>query len=112
MALEQRLRTEAERTGLNISHRDSHELPSRLPNPPDSWTEPYATLATEVGVEANLEAAYAIAGRFLDPVLDGTATGVWESQTGDGLRLISSSELTCLLKLTTCQPVGMPEKPG
>jgi hypothetical protein len=61
--------------------RHRQQLPERLPLAPRGWAVPYRRLAAEVEVEAELEAAVAQAKGFLDPVLDGTATGRWDPMT-------------------------------
>jgi len=57
--------------------RDRRPLPTSRPPPPSAWTEPYAVQAREVDVAADLHAAHTQAARFIDPVLQGTATGRW-----------------------------------
>jgi hypothetical protein len=49
--------------------RNRQPLPRSLPPPPQSWAAPYKRLADSVGVESDLDAAYALAATFLDPVL-------------------------------------------
>ncbi|HEY2201421.1 MAG TPA: hypothetical protein VGH56_06010, partial [Solirubrobacteraceae bacterium] len=49
--------------------RNRQPLPSSLPPPPPSWAAPYKRLADSVGIEPDLDAAYALAAAFLDPVL-------------------------------------------
>lgn len=51
--------------------REAHAVPERLPMPPADWETPYRTLAQEVGIEPRLEAGWAAAAEFLDPVLGG-----------------------------------------
>jgi predicted nucleotidyltransferase component of viral defense system len=75
------LRSALERTFTN---RDRHPLPGSLPPPPPTWAAPYARLAAQVGLDPDLEAAFARAAAFLDPVLDGSAagTGIATAPTG------------------------------
>ncbi len=63
-----------------FSGRRRPPLPSSLPEPPRSWAEPFGRLAAEVGVEAELTAAFSRAAAFLDPVLAGLETGRWDPQ--------------------------------
>ena len=59
--------------------RDRHGLPGALPRPPADWRVPYARMATEVGLAAELARGYALAARFLDPVLSGElGAAFWE----------------------------------
>lgn len=60
--------------------RGQQPLPPNLPSPPENWREPYRRLATEVDVEPELGNAYAEAGAYLDPILAGRTTGVWDPQ--------------------------------
>jgi hypothetical protein len=63
-----------------FGQRAQQAQPSSLPPPPEGWREPYLRLATEVDVEADLDNAFAEAAAFLDPILAGRATGVWDPQ--------------------------------
>jgi len=45
--------------------RDTHPLPSRLPDPPVDWKEPYAALAQELGLSVQtLQDAYAVLNAY------------------------------------------------
>jgi hypothetical protein len=77
-----------------FTQRDRHELPGALPRPPADWRVPYARMALEVGLAAELDRGYERAARLLDPALSGDlGAAVWEpttqswaarsSQTGD-----------------------------
>jgi hypothetical protein len=63
-----------------FAQRGQQPLPASLPSPPDAWREPYRRLAAEVDVEPDLDNAFAEAAAFLDPILAGRATGVWDQQ--------------------------------
>jgi hypothetical protein len=73
------LRDALERT---FSERRQQPLPATLPPPPESWREPYARLASEVAVEADLESAHALAAAFIDPILAEGTAGTWDPQRG------------------------------
>ncbi len=60
--------------------RGTHALPDRLPAPPPRWAAPYGQLAAEVGLDPALAVGYEVAAGLLDPVLDGLAQGVWNSE--------------------------------
>jgi hypothetical protein len=61
-----------------FAHRRSHELPSRLPEPPGSWRSPYSRLADDVGVPRDLGDGFELAARMLDPLLSGEqSSGRW-----------------------------------
>jgi len=65
-----------------FSAKGTHPLPSTLPAPPANWETPFRRLAREVGLENDsLADGAALAHRFLDPVLQEHATGVWDPQT-------------------------------
>ena len=64
---------------VTFRQREQQPLPASLPQPPESWREPYRRLASEVDVEPGLDNAFAEAAAFLDPILAGT-TGVWDPQ--------------------------------
>jgi len=62
-----------------FEHRDRHEVPKRLPEPPAEWATPYAGLAREVDLPPDLAEAFRVASAVLDPVLDGSvADGSWD----------------------------------
>lgn len=62
-----------------FGQRDGHELPGALPRPPLDWRVPYARMALEVGLAAELVRGHELAARLLDPVLSGDlGTAVWE----------------------------------
>jgi len=58
--------------------RARQPLPEALPEPPGDWRRPFGRLATEVGIEADLHAAFQEASEFLNPVLGGAANGRWD----------------------------------
>lgn len=60
-----------------FSRRERQPLPTKLPPPPASWTNPYARAAVDVGLPTDLGIAHADAATFLDPLLAGTTTGRW-----------------------------------
>ncbi len=60
--------------------RNRQPLPPQLPPPPLEWDQPYRRLATEVGVEPDLSAAFSQAAALLDPVLAETRSGHWDPQ--------------------------------
>ncbi len=62
-----------------FSRRDTHVLPAALPPPPADWTEPFRRMATEVGLNPDLEGSYSRAATLLDPVMAGSARGAWDS---------------------------------
>ncbi len=62
-----------------FSVRGTHELPNSFPAPPERWRRPYNQLATDVGLDRDLDAAHHRAALFLDPVLTGEVTdGTWD----------------------------------
>jgi hypothetical protein len=66
-----------------FGHRDQHEVPTRLPEPPAQWATPYGVLAREVELPPSLTNAFAAASAMLDPVLTGTVTdGRWDHGQG------------------------------
>lgn len=69
------LRESLERT---FEHRARQPLPDALPAPPPEWEAPFGRLAADVGLNADLDAAFAQAAGFLDPVLSGRASGRWD----------------------------------
>ena len=59
--------------------RDRLELPRPLPPPPPDWLVPYARMAQEVGLAAELARGYELTAGLLDPVLSGELGGaVWD----------------------------------
>jgi hypothetical protein len=69
-----RLRDEINRT---FARRGTHPVPGELPAPPADWARAYSEEAQAVGIPPTLADAHLIAGSWLDPVLQGTAKGVW-----------------------------------
>lgn len=66
-----------------FERRALQPLPNAIPPPPSSWARPYAVLAREVGIAADVEAGYAVAARLLDPILRSEAGGDWDLESGD-----------------------------
>lgn len=66
-----------------FEQRARQSLPNALPSPPPSWARPFAVLAREVGIVADIEAGHAMAARLLDPVLRSEATGRWDPEAQD-----------------------------
>ncbi|HEY8743021.1 MAG TPA: nucleotidyl transferase AbiEii/AbiGii toxin family protein, partial [Chloroflexota bacterium] len=64
---------------LTFGHTGEHPLPARLPGPPPAWAAPFATLSAETpgAPTADLDAGYAVAARFWDPVLAGDVSGCY-----------------------------------
>lgn len=59
--------------------RRTHELPKELPQPPAVWSGPYKKLAGELNLSwPTIEDAWDAAASFLNHVLKGTATGMWD----------------------------------
>jgi len=52
-----------------FSTRRMQPLPSRIPQQPESWRQPYATLAKGVGIDPDLTVGHAHVAAFLDPLL-------------------------------------------
>jgi hypothetical protein len=69
-----RLRDEITRT---FATRATHPAPERLPAPPADWTRAYAEAAAATGIPTALADAHGLAATWLDPLLQGTADGVW-----------------------------------
>jgi predicted nucleotidyltransferase component of viral defense system len=66
-----------------FKHRAGQPLPDIVPPPPRSWARPYAELAREVGIAADIDAAHAAAAELLDPVLRSDAEGRWDPDARD-----------------------------
>lgn len=59
--------------------RNTHELPTTVPNPPSGWKSPYVRLATEVALAANrIDVGLGIIQRLLGPILEGRDSGYWD----------------------------------
>ena len=63
-----------------FEQRARQPLPNALPSPPPSWGRPYAALAREVGIAADIEAGHTATARLLDPVLKLEAGGHWNPE--------------------------------
>jgi hypothetical protein len=55
-----------------FARRGTHPIPAELPRPPADWSSPFSRLATECGLEENVEEAYAAVTAFLTPILSKT----------------------------------------
>lgn len=62
--------------------RKLQELPEALPPPPSEWKVPYGKLASEVGINPDLDAGHQEAGDFLDEILGGLDEGSWDAIRG------------------------------
>jgi hypothetical protein len=66
-----------------FASRETHTVPRMLPAPPPSWEAPYARMAQEDELRwPDLAALVAAVEAFLNPVLDGSATGTWSPSVG------------------------------
>jgi hypothetical protein len=45
-------------------HRNSHQIPERLPDPPASWKKPYAAMATGCRIDADIDTAVDRVGSY------------------------------------------------
>ncbi|MDX1623114.1 MAG: nucleotidyl transferase AbiEii/AbiGii toxin family protein [Gemmatimonadota bacterium] len=61
--------------------RRTHEPPESLPLPPGDWEKPFARMAEDTRVNAGLDEAYERVAGFLDPLLEGSAEGVWRTDS-------------------------------
>ena len=72
-----RLRAAFEQT---FAFRKTHALPAALPSPPTTWAAPYAAMAREDRLEwATLADVTSAAKTFVDPVLAGGLTAMWNA---------------------------------
>jgi len=65
-----------------FSARATHPVPGELRSPPGPWRTPYAALAREVELDADLEAGFAAVRGLLDPILQGQPVGAWDPAKG------------------------------
>ena len=73
-----RLRAAIDQT---FGFRGTHAVPGSLPAPPDTWEEPYATIAKEDQLRwPTLDEAFEAARAFLDPVLEGLSDSRWDPE--------------------------------
>jgi hypothetical protein len=65
------------RRGLEstFSSRQTHPMPSALPEPPREWRTDYPRVARRFGIEPDVEAAHRQAAKFIDPVLGAPSHG-------------------------------------
>jgi hypothetical protein len=76
MALERRLLTRSQSSGLPLSRLRKHVaferlLPSAFPEPPPDWPARYERLARGLSITTDAHEAHRIVAAFLDPVLSG-----------------------------------------
>lgn len=65
-----------------FAFRGTHPLPGRVPEPPESWQAPYASIAAADGLPwVTLTDALAAVRAFLDPVLAGPLDTTWDPIT-------------------------------
>jgi predicted nucleotidyltransferase component of viral defense system len=63
--------------------RNTHAVPARLPDPPETWSQPYAAMARDDQLAwPTLAEVTAAARRFLDPVLAGDLDATWQPALG------------------------------
>lgn len=64
-----------------FEHRNTHPVPTAIPQPPTSWAMPYARIAHEDGLPwKTIADVFAAVREFLDPVL-AEESGIWEPTT-------------------------------
>lgn len=61
-----------------FARRRTHDVPHRLPEPPPEWSRAMARSLEEASLPQDLGTAFRVVSRFLDPVMSGSATGVWD----------------------------------
>lgn len=59
----------AEAIKLTFERRMTHPVPAKLAPPPSAWDKPFAALAEECGLSADMAAAFAALETYLDSVL-------------------------------------------
>jgi hypothetical protein len=67
-----------------FNKRSSQQVPTSLPTPPTEWISPYRQLAIDTGLDPDITVGYAIAARFLEPVLSQEIPGAscWALELG------------------------------
>lgn len=65
--------------------RGLQRLPIELPPPPDDWHLAYRKLAVAVGVDPAMDAGHAAAAAFLNPILGGRGSGLWNPDQSEWL---------------------------
>jgi hypothetical protein len=83
-----RVESQALRTALEVTFAkrkaaakdlNLHDLPIHLPRMPPAWESEFLKQVTQASLPwLTSNTAHAVASKFIDPVLDGTATGVWQ----------------------------------
>ena len=69
-------------TDRTFAARRTHTLPATLPDPPTTWTQPYATMARDDRLRWPTLTDVARAARlFIDPVLVGPLDATWSPST-------------------------------
>jgi len=63
--------------------RGTHRVPETLPRPPAAWRPAYRSVASAVGIEKDLEAAFREAAAFVDPVLQSESQRRWDPGRGE-----------------------------
>jgi hypothetical protein len=65
-----------------FAFRGTHDVPERLPMPPETWAAPYTVIAREDQLRwVTLLDAFEAARAFLDPVLTASGGAVWDPTT-------------------------------
>lgn len=73
------LRAETLRQALEVTFqiRATHPLPESFPALSKTWARPFQRLAEQTGLTLSLVQASEALQRFLDPVLQNRAVGIW-----------------------------------
>ncbi len=66
--------------------RGTHSLPRTLPPPPESWRVPYRRLASDTGIEEELDKGFTLAAELVDPVLGGEDIESWDPDASRWIR--------------------------
>ena len=67
---------------LTFDARETHALPRQLHNPPSAWFVTFTRMASEVGLSSStLSEAADKLHFFIDPILQGEVTGIWDPIT-------------------------------
>lgn len=65
-----------------FARRGTHDVPARLPEPPDGWSRSMTRLLEEASLAYESNTAFMKAAEFLQPVLSGEGTGIWNPEEG------------------------------
>ncbi len=89
-----------------FKRRKTHELPTQLSPPPESWKKPYITLANQCKIESNYLAAYQQVKQFVETIFSAPASSIKSTKLIKPEMAVAKEKLVSLAKVVHLKDDG------